>query len=187
MSLNRIVLAIAFGTMSVTATADNADFLSVCTKSWMAHSEQAKDKVDYKNFGEKYCGCAATQPLDSQDAIKKAIQVCMSRTLLHDAMDSLEEDVGLKEAKDSDVSEYCMDRWTLIAAGQSAEAQSAASAYCECAKPKLMDLIKGSDNMTDKQYDEQIDTIAGACSGNVQQQAPEASSSPAPAQAAPAS
>ena len=158
-------------------------FQSVCINSWMQKIGGAADKVDYKNFGEKYCGCAAGQPLDNDAAIQKAIQLCMSRTLLHDAMDSLEEEVGLSEAKDTDVKEYCEDKWNLIYPKQTDADKKITSAYCECANPKLMDLMKQADNLTDKQYDEGIDTVAAACSGNVKQEAPVANTStqtPAP-------
>jgi hypothetical protein len=114
----------------------------------------------------------------------------MSRTLLHDAMDSLEEEVGLSEAKESDITEYCQDRWNLVYPKQSEEDKKITAAYCECAKPKLLDLIKQSDNMTDKQYDAGINDVAAACSGNVKQETPTASTSnsapaqsPAPTQA----
>lgn len=158
-------------------------FQSVCINSWMQKIGGAADKVDYKNFGEKYCGCAAGQPLDNDAAIQKAIQLCMSRTLLHDAMDSLEEEVGLSEAKDTDVKEYCEDKWNLIYPKQTDEDKKFTSAYCECANPKLMDLMKQADNLTDKQYDEGIDTVAASCSGNVKQEAPVANTTtetPAP-------
>ena len=96
----------------------------------------------------------------------------MSRTLLHDTMDSLEEEVGLTEAKDTDFMEYCQDRWNLIYPKPTDEGKKFTQAYCECAKPKLMDLIKQSDKMTDKQYNDGVDSVAAACSANVQEEAP---------------
>lgn len=153
-------------------------FQAVCTNSWMKKIDESTEKVDYKNFGEKYCECAAGQPLDNEAAIQKAIQLCMSRTLLHDAMDSLEEEVGIKEAKDSDVKEYCEDKWNLVYPKQTAEDKIITSAYCACANPKLMELMKQADGMTDKQYAEGIDSAAASCSGNVRQEAPVASKTP---------
>ena len=185
--LKQALIAVTIGVFSLSAYADGESFQTVCTNAWMQKSGDATDKVDYKNFGEKYCGCAAAQPLDNEAAVQKAIQLCMSRTLLHDAMDSLEEEVGLSEAKDTDITEYCADRWNLIYPKQSDEDKKITSAYCECAKPKLMDLIKQSDNMTDKQYDDGINDVAAACSGNVKQETPSANTSnPAPAAPAPA-
>lgn len=157
--------------LSASAQADDS-FLTTCTNAWMQKINASAEPVDYKNFGEKYCGCAANQPLDNQAAIQKAMQLCISRTLLHDAMDSLEEEIGLSEAKDTDVMEYCEDRWNLIYPKQTEADKKITTAYCECAKPKLMDLIKQSDNMTDKQYDDGIDLVASACSANVKQQTP---------------
>lgn len=176
----KTLIAITAGLFSLSIHAADEAFQTACTDAWMKKIGGAADKVDYKNFGEKYCGCAAGQPLTDDAAIQKAIQLCMSRTLLHDAMDSLEEEVGLTEAKDTDINEYCTDRWNLIIPKQTDEDKKITTAYCECAKPKLMDLIKQSDKMTDKQYDEGINVVAAECSGNVKQEAP-ATTTPASA------
>jgi hypothetical protein len=172
-TLNRAMMTLSFSAFTTFAMADvspnTGDFQAVCTNAWMQKADQSKNKVDYKNFGEKYCACAATQPLDSPVAIKKAIQICMSQTLLHDAMDALEEEVGLDDAKDTDVNDYCQDRWSLIEPNQDAQVKTIATVYCECAKPKLMEIIKKADNVTDKEYYAQIDAVAAECSGNVPQ------------------
>lgn len=179
-SLKQMLIAVTVVCFSISSHSDNAtkasnSFQSVCINSWMTKGDQASDKVDYKNFGEKYCACASTQPLDNDVAIKKATQICLSRTLLHDAMDSLEEEIGLSDAKDTDVMEYCQNRWELIYPKQSDEDKKFTTAYCECAKPKLLGLIKESDKITDQQYSENIDSIAAACSGNVNEEEPAAS------------
>jgi hypothetical protein len=187
--LNKIFIIVTVVLFSFTSYADDSaqktnPFLTACTNSWMSKADQASDKVDYKNFGEKYCTCASLQPLDNDVAIKKAIQLCMSRTLLHDAMDSLEEEVGLSDAKDTDLTEYCQDRWNLIYPQQTDDVKKLTTAYCECAKPKLFDLIKQSESITDKQYEDSINTIAADCSGKVNEEQPAASTtttSPAPA------
>lgn len=182
MLISAATVLFSFASYADGAAQSGASFLSSCTNSWMGKADQATDKVDYKNFGEKYCTCASQQPLDSDAAIKKAIQLCLSRTLLHDAMDALEEEVGLSDAKDSDLTEYCLDRWNLIYPQQNEEAKKVTTAYCECAKPKLLDLIKQSESMTDKQYDDSINVIAADCSGNVDEgQQSTGNSSPAPA------
>ncbi|CAM3012082.1 hypothetical protein [Legionella worsleiensis] len=177
-SLKNVVVAVSFVLFSLSAySADTASksesFQSVCINSWMSKAEQVADKVDYKNFGEKYCACASGQPMDNQVAINKAIQVCLSQTLLHDAMDSLEEEIGLSDAKSSDLSEYCQNRWGLIYPKQTDEEKKFTTSYCACAQPKLMELIKKSETITDKEYDEAIDSIAADCSGDpkVEQQA----------------
>jgi hypothetical protein len=133
----------------------------------MKHMNDSAKPIDYKNFGEKYCDCVSKQPLKGEDAIKKATQLCMSRTLLHDTMDALEEEVGLSEAKDSDFLEYCQDRWNLVYPKLSVEDKKFTTDYCECAKPKLMTLISKSDAYTDKEYEDQIDIVSSACSGIV--------------------
>lgn len=172
-SLKSIVIAVivSFSPLIVCAAESESQsaesFQTTCVNTWMNRVNEAKDKVDYKDFGEKYCECAATQPLDSDEAVNKAIQLCMSQTLLHDTMDSLEEEIGLSEATEDDVSEYCLDRWNLVYPKLSENGKRATQAYCECAKPKLMGLIKEADNMTDKQYADEINSIAAACSPQV--------------------
>lgn len=143
-------------------------FHSVCVKSWMGRNTDIKDKVDFQNFGEKYCSCAETQtPLDSNEAINMAAQVCMSRTLLQDAAENLSDDIGLDKVKDSDFDEYCMDRWELVYPGMDENDKKAAVGYCDCAKPKLLDLFKKSGDMTDQAYTKAINDVAATCSGKV--------------------
>jgi len=115
-TLKQVIVATTVGLLSLSLYADQTSeaFQTECVSSWMKKAEGAANKVDYKNFGEKYCGCAAKQPLDNDAAIHKAIQLCISRTLLHDAMDSLEEEIGLNEAKDKDINEYCTQQWHSV-------------------------------------------------------------------------
>lgn len=152
-----------------TNTSGSGDtFHQVCVKSWMGRLNDVKDKVDFQNFGEKYCTCAETQqPLDSNDAINHAAQVCMSRTLLEDAVDNLSDEVGLTEAKPTDFDEYCMDRWQLVYPTMDDNDKKAAANYCECAKPKLLELFKDSTQATDQAFVKAIDGVAATCSGKV--------------------
>lgn len=139
-------------------------FETICLSSWMKRLNDLSDKVSYKNFGEKYCACALTQPLDTDAAVDKAIQVCMSRTLLHDSMDSVEDSIGLDKATDRDINQSCLDKWKLIYPQISEQAQQNTTAFCACSQPKLLTLAKNSDGMIDKDYYAQIDIIASSCS-----------------------
>ncbi len=162
-----VVLTMFFSfTVHADPQQQSGDFQTLCTDAWMKKADEAKDKLDYKNFGEKYCGCAAKQSLDNDDAVKKAIQLCMSRTLLHDAMDSLEEEITLSKAKESDINDYCLDRWSVVLPKQTDDDKKLINSYCQCAQPKLMELIKKSDNMTDKEYEAGIDKVADDCADN---------------------
>ncbi|KTD35664.1 hypothetical protein Lmor_1111 [Legionella moravica] len=181
-SLKRMLVVATLGLCSISAYSDNSaqpdgSFQSVCINSWMDKGKQGTDKVDYKNFGEKYCACASTQPMNTEEEINHAIQICLSRTLLHDAMDSLEEEIGLSDAKANDFTEYCQDRWSLIYPKQTDEDKKFTTSYCGCAQPKLMELIKKSETITDKEYDQSIDAIAAECSGTVKEE-PTDSSTP---------
>jgi hypothetical protein len=142
-------------------------FQAICLDSWMNRYTEVKDKVAYKNFGEKYCNCAQTQPLDNDSAVDKAIHVCISRTLLHDTMDALKTSIGLNKVTDKDIIKHCQERWNLIYPKLTDNGKQATIAFCECSKTQLMDLQKKVNEMTDKEYNEQSDTIAAACSGTV--------------------
>lgn len=133
---------------------------SQCIDSWMAKAQPGNNDVDYKNFGEKYCGCMSNHP---QSTGAQNARLCLSQTVLHDAMDSLEEEVGIAEAASDDLGEYCQDRWTMVYLKPSDVNKKVIDSYCECVKPKLLELLKQADKLTDKQYDETIDTIAVGC------------------------
>src|SRR5437868_1396014 len=70
-------------------------FRQNCVSAWMKDTDKVTDKVSYKNFGEKYCNCMADKPMETDDMLKKSAQICMSQTLLHDTMETLESEVGL--------------------------------------------------------------------------------------------
>ncbi|MFA5960002.1 MAG: hypothetical protein WC785_05750 [Tatlockia sp.] len=146
---------------------EGESFQEICTASWMKRVDEISDKVGYKNFGEKYCACALTQPLDTDAAVDKAIKTCISRTLLHNAMDTLEDKIGLSKAKDSDINQYCLNEWNLIYPKITDEVKQTAAAFCTCAEPKLASLVKDTDKVTDKDYATQIDTIAESCSATI--------------------
>ncbi|ARG99341.1 hypothetical protein [Legionella micdadei] len=159
--------------MTSAETADDTNkqaesFQAICLSSWMKRVSDVGNMAGYKNFGEKYCACALTQPLDTDAAVDKAIQVCMSRTLLHNTMDSLEEEVGLDKASDKDISQFCQDTWNLIYPKMTDQAKETATNFCNCSQPKLVALLKNSSNMTDKEYDAQIDSVAASCSESIQ-------------------
>ncbi|MFC3907962.1 hypothetical protein ACFORL_02555 [Legionella dresdenensis] len=141
-------------------------FQSVCLKAWMERAGEIKDKVDFQNFGEQYCDCAALQqPLNDSEAINHASQVCMSRTLLVDAMNKLDDDEGLDKATKDNIMEYCQDSWALVYPDMNETVKQSAEAYCACAEPKLLDLATKSGDMTDKQFNDAVNGVAATCSG----------------------
>lgn len=152
---------------SSTAGKQAESFETICLSSWMKRLNDVSDKLSYKNFGEKYCACALTQPLDTDAAVDKAIQVCMSNTLLRDSMDAVENSIGLDKVTDNDINQACLNKWKLIYPQMSEQAQQNTTAFCTCSQPKLLTLAKSSDGMTDKEYYAQIDSIASACSSAI--------------------
>lgn len=149
-------------------TSPQESFQGTCVKSWMKRMDKDQDKTDYRNFGEKYCECAAKHPLDNEKNINKAMQLCMSQTLLQDTMDSLENEVGLDKVTDEDLDEYCADRFKLVFPKMNDKDKQVSTAYCDCAKPRLIQLIKDSEEMTDAQYGSHINEIAATCSSGLE-------------------
>lgn len=156
-------------TAATDSTLQNS-FQTQCIDSWMKRLDNIRDKVDYKNFGEKYCECASQHPLDNQEAINKTMQLCMSQTLLQDTMDSLENEVGLDKAAGEEINEYCEDRFTLVFPAMNDKDKETTARYCSCAEPKLAALLKTADSMTDKEYSNEIKKIASSCSVSMQEQ-----------------
>lgn len=151
-------------TTPVDANKQSESFETICLASWMKRFADVQDKLAYQNFGQKYCACALTQPLDTDTAVDKAIQVCMSRTLLAEAMDALRTQVSFEKATDKDINQFCQNKWKLIYPQMSAQAQQNTTAFCTCAQPKLAELVKNFKTMVDNDFKAQIDTIAGTCS-----------------------
>ncbi|ASQ45654.1 hypothetical protein [Legionella clemsonensis] len=168
-----MLAVIALGSISMlgnTAATNNTTqnpFQSHCIDSWMKRMD-SRDKVDYKNFGEKYCECVSQYSLDTQETINKAMRLCMSQTLLQDTMDALENEVGLDKATGEDINEYCEDRFMLVFPTMDDKNRQVTASYCHCAEVKLATFLKTADSMTDKEYNDTIKNIASYCSENVQ-------------------
>ena len=165
----KLALATIFlATLPLTLHAqDIADtFKTSCVKAWVEKSN-TNDKVEYKNFGEKYCNCVAKQPLDSDAQMATAAKVCMSRVLLHDSMDTLEDEVGLSSLTADKIETGCLSKWDTIATALAGDAKGQVNNYCKCASPQLTDMNTNRDNFTDKAWADKIDSIADSCAGNV--------------------
>jgi hypothetical protein len=171
--LKSMIATVVIGLSSmVTHAADSGNlqdvFKNACVKSWMERAGDSSDKVSYQNFGEKFCGCASTKPVGSDAEIDKAAQVCLSQTLLHDSMDTLEDKEGLSKINKDKLLASCQDKMMLIYPKMSDKAKGSATTYCQCASNKLDTLVKDQDNVTDKQFADKIDSIASDCSANIE-------------------
>lgn len=136
-------------------------FKTNCVKAWMEIAAKNIDMINYKNFGEKYCDCASSKPLDSQTDLDKAAQICVSQILLHDTMDNLEDEVGLAKLTQEQILSGCQEKWKILYPDQPSKN------YCQCAAPKLYEMNHNSENMTDKEWYEKMNSIADNCAGNV--------------------
>lgn len=142
---------------------------SHCLESWLKKADPSIDKQTYKQFGDKYCRCIATENLDNKTDIQKTIRNCLPQTILHDAMDELEEQVTLSEVTTQTIEQYCLNRWSLIYPSQSDEDKKTIQAYCACVKTKLLSFIEQIEKISNKEYNEAINDINTICSENLNQ------------------
>jgi len=142
----------------------NEVFKNACVKAWMERSDKTSDKVTFKNFGEKYCDCAAGKPLDTDANIDKAARLCMSQLVLKDSIDNLESEKGLSSLTADTFKTSCADEWNVLYPDMDAGMKDGTSSYCSCAAPKIETLNQDRDKLTDKEWYAKIDGIAEECS-----------------------
>lgn len=159
--IGTILLTQAYAAESVD---DRQQIKPACVKAWMSRIDTITEKIEYQNYGEKYCTCLAEKAPDTTaSALANTTKNCLSRILLHNAMDVFEDDVGLKDITLGDIAEYCHDKWSLFYPNQDSAMQQSTANYCACVKPKLLALAKKADTMTDEIYNGHIDNIADNC------------------------
>lgn len=142
-------------------------FKDNCIKSWMSKTEGVSDKVEYKNLGEKFCGCVVTKPLKTDAETSQAVQICMSQVLLHDTMDTIEDANGLANLTKETLNSTCLDKWALMNPKMDADTKNQVATYCNCASSQLLELNKNKDNVTDNDWAMKINQIAETCANNV--------------------
>lgn len=162
-----IFAVIPFTSYAADASSDQV-FNTSCLKAWMERAGNTSDKVEFKNFGEKYCACASGKSLNNDAEIDKAARTCMSQTLLQVTMSALETSPGLSNLTEANILSGCQGEWKIVYPDMGADAKRRTDDFCKCAAPKLLGLNKNKDNVTDAQWSDKINEIGDSCSGNVQ-------------------
>lgn len=158
-----IMLSLIIPATAMAEAPDAKAFKKMCVSAWMK-SVPAGDKVDYQDFGEKYCSCASEKPLTSQEDVNKAAQFCMGKILLRNISDRLEESPGLDEVASKDVDEACKGAWKMISSPDSgAPPAEMVSQFCACVEPQMVTLAKKNAELTDSQWYVKVDTISAGC------------------------
>lgn len=192
--LNIIKTVVYVMTLLLLPSISNADnkvdnktdiFKKECVKAWMGAAGDKPDMVQYQNLGEKYCGCAAGQPLATEEDITKATHLCMAQTILHDTVDGMEDSGGLSTLTPELLQKGCQDKWKVIFPAMNDRLTTVSTAYCQCAAPKIIDMKSKSDNLTDEQWNQNINQIAVACMGILATEKPVAENPPADNKTAP--
>ncbi|KTC97439.1 hypothetical protein Lgee_1760 [Legionella geestiana] len=158
-----ITLSLIMPAAAMAEAPDAKAFKNMCVSAWMKSAPDG-DKVDYQDFGEKYCSCAAEKPLTSQEDVNKAAQFCMGKILLRTISDRLEESPGLDKVASKDVEQACKGAWTMITSpGSGAPPAEMVSQFCACVEPQMVKLAKKNEELTDSQWYVKVDAISAGC------------------------
>jgi hypothetical protein len=147
---------------------DNEAFKTSCVKNWMQRTVNPADKLEFTNFGAEYCDCIAVKPYINKEGLGKSAQICLSQTLIHDVVDTLE---GKEEAANitlDKINKTCQDKWQLVYSKMADKTKQEVSKYCECTSSKLDPLMQSQAKAEDKKYDDKIDSIADGCAISVE-------------------
>lgn len=161
-----MILAFIFLPFVASAKLSGADidiFKKSCKTAWMKDTEKVVDKTEYKDFGEKYCNCMADKPMDTDDDMKDSAHLCVSQTLLQTSMETAERELGADNLSESKIRDACIAKWNVIYNGLTGDSKPQASTFCDCAAGKLSAMNANRDNLTDEEWDKEINKIAASC------------------------
>lgn len=134
-----------------------------CMEAMLKDEKPQNNTPELKKFTGQMCDCLIAKMNKNNEVDNKTLsKTCFFSSLLHYATDDLEEN-----ATDSEMMTACRGMLNVHKDKTSDNELKMVADFCQCAQPQLLDLFKKSDSMTDKQYDEGIYSIAGACSANI--------------------
>ncbi len=138
-------------------------FRASCEKTWMTKVDNTADEVTFRDFGQKYCDCVASQPLGTNAGSPETEAICMSRTALYLTMDNIGADQGLSNLTEDKIKSSCNDIWSIVNPNINSANKQTYSKICICAAPKLSALAKDKENYTDREWYAKINEIAAGC------------------------
>jgi len=134
-----------------------------CEKRWMTNVDNSSDEVTFRDFGQKYCDCSASQSSDSTAGSAKTEATCMSRTALYLTMDNIGTDEGLSNLTEDKIKSSCNNIWGIVSSKSDAVNKQKNAEICVCAASKLNALAKDKENYTDREWYAKINEIAAGC------------------------
>lgn len=134
-----------------------------CEKTWMAKADDSPDEVTFRDFGQKYCDCTASQPLGLNAESTKTQAICMSRVALYLTMDNIGADEGLSNLTEAKIKTSCTAIWDIVSPNVDTTNKEKNSNLCSCAAPKLNTLAKDKENYTDREWYAKINEITAGC------------------------
>ena len=154
-----IVTAMCFFSLSVYA--DQSNLHQNCVSAMIKAKSAEQNSTEYSVFAEKACSCLLEKSPSGDVNDKKINKLCIFSGMLHAVTDDLD-----KNASNSEMMEACKKMVHINNPKPTDEDMNTVNAFCQCAQPKLLELFKKSDSMTDKEYDDGINGIAENCSAN---------------------
>lgn len=136
-------------------------FSTTCEKNWMINIDNTSDDVTFRDFGQKYCDCASSQPQNIEPAKTKAI--CMSRVALYLTMDAIGAEEGLSHVTEDKIKSSCNTIWEIVSQSTEPSSKQKNAQICICAAPKLNALTQKKENYTDREWYTKINEIAAGC------------------------
>lgn len=132
-----------------------------CVTALTKEKAPDQDGAAYGVFAENACTCLLEKSPTGDVSDKKINKTCIFSGMLHVVTDDLD-----KATSGEDMTKACNSMLNINNPKPSKEDETVVTAFCQCAQPKLLDLFKQSDSLSDKQYDDGITAIAEGCSAN---------------------
>lgn len=164
MIIKKLFILFSFCILSAPIFAEQDANFQSCMKAITKHDTPENNTPEYKKFNETMCDCMVEQLKSNHnnEDSNKITKTCFFNALLHYATDNLDTNTT-----DSDMMSACKNMLNVSKDKSSDKEQKMVADFCQCAQPKLLDLFKQSDSMTDQQYKEGIYSIADTCSANI--------------------
>lgn len=159
--IKQLFIVTAIGLFSLSAYAEQSNLHQSCVNAVMKEKIPDQKNEQYSLFADKTCGCLLEKSPSGEVSDKKINKLCIFSGMLHAVTDDLD-----KNASDTELMDACKSMLHINNAKPTDEDTKIVNAFCQCAQPKLSELFKKSDSMSDKEYDDGINGIAESCSAN---------------------
>jgi hypothetical protein len=146
---------------SLSTYADSSTLHQNCVSAFAQQKAPDQDAAEYGVFAENACNCLLEKSPTGDVSDKSVNRTCILSGMLHVVTDNLDKDTSA-----DDMTKACNSMVSVNNSKPSKDDETLVNGFCQCAQPKLLELFKQSDAMSDKQYNDGITAIAQSCSSN---------------------